>query len=128
MGMMIIKTKKMSAKDVKKKLHEFIDELAEDCGPDMEQMAEELKLHGDDFIDALTGNTGTEFRGEGGNASYKRGRAWHREGGINGSGGTGYRNEGSWEEREELRKKNERELQELDRQMQEMKARMREMY
>lgn len=118
---MIIKTKKMSAKDVKSKLHEFIDELADDCGPDVERMAEELKAHGDEFIDALSG--GAEYRNNG--AGYRNGgRAWHREG----NGNAGYRNEGTWEEREELRKRNERELQQLDRQMQELKTRMRSEY
>lgn len=130
--MMIIKTKKMSAKDVKKKLHEFIDELAEDCGPDMEQMAEELKEHGDEFIDALSGegsfrnggsyrggyrdNNGGGYRdGSGSMGGNYRGRAWHR-------------NEGSWEEREELRKKNEKRLEEMDRMMQEMRQQLMQNY
>ena len=50
---MIIKTKKLSPREVKKKLRDFIDEISDDCGPEMEQMAEELKAHGDEFIDAL---------------------------------------------------------------------------
>ena len=119
---MIIKTKKMSPREVKKKLHDFIDGISEDCGPEIEQMADELKAHGDDFVDALSGNAS--------GASYRRARAWHRSDvGMNGSyrNGADYRNEGSWEEREALRKRNEKDLQELDRQMQDLKARMREM-
>ena len=37
MSLMIIKTKKMSAKEVKHKFHEFVDELADDCGPELEE-------------------------------------------------------------------------------------------
>jgi hypothetical protein len=68
MGMMIVKTKKMSAREVKKKLHDFIDGISEDCGPEIEDMAEELKAHGDEFVDALSGERadyrdgGTSYR------------------------------------------------------------------
>lgn len=136
MGTMIIKTKKMSAKDVKHKFHEFVDELADDCGPDMEAMAEELKAYGDEFIDVLSGETsfreGTSYRSGGGSyrngGNYRGGRAYHREGTGGLSTGSNYRNEGSWDEREENRKKNEERLQKLDREMQELKARMRDEY
>lgn len=129
---MIIKTKKMSAREVKKKLHDFIDGISEDCGPEIEGMAEELKAHGDEFVDALSGN----YRSSGGGAEYRdggssyRGRAWHREGESHPSmrsayrNGPMYRNEGTWEEREELRKRNEVKLQEMDRQLQEMRQQM----
>lgn len=126
MGMMIIKTKKMSAREVKKKLHDFIDGISEDCGPEIEGMAEELKAHGDEFVDALSGER-ADYRD--GGTSY-RGRPWHREGESHPSmrsayrNGPMYRNEGTWEEREELRKRNEVKLQELDRQLQEMRQQM----
>lgn len=127
MGMMIIKTKKMSPRDVKKKLHEFIDNISEDCGPEIEKMADELKEHGDMFIDELSGY-GSDGAGYNRNdngmsggynrdgmgydrSGYMRGRAWHR-------------NEGSWEQREELRKRNEQKLQEMDRMMQEMRQQL----
>lgn len=120
---MIIKTKKMSAREVKKKLHDFIDSISEDCGPEVEEMAEELKAHGDDFVEALNGMMrGADYRDNGMNYRHG-GRAWHRSDSPN---GMGYRNEGSWEEREELRKRNEQELKELDRKMQELKMRMRD--
>jgi len=124
---MIIKTKKLSPREVKKKLHDFIDEISDDCGPEVEKMAEELKAHGDEFVDALSGNgsyrsghyrsdggmDGGDYRNGGmGSGDYRNGgRAWHR-------------NEGTWQEREELRKRNEQKLQELDRQMQELKQKM----
>ena len=104
---MIIKTRKLSPKEVKKKLHDFIDDISDECGPEIEEMAEELKAHGDEFIDALSGKGNQR----GGNYRGSMGRAWHR-------------NEGTWEEREELRKKNEKKLQELDRQMQELKQQL----
>ena len=118
---MIIKTKKLSPREVKKKLHDFIDEISDDCGPEVEKMAEELKAHGDEFVDALSGN-----------GSYRNGGGHYRSehgGGMGGgdyrSGGRAWqRNEGTWQEREELRKKNEQKLQELDRQMQELRQQM----
>ena len=121
---MIIKTKKLSPREVKKKLRDFIDEISDGCGPEIDEMAEELKAHGDEFIDALSGNgqARSHYRsgsyhhnGEGG---YMRGgRAYHRDGGM-------YRNDGTWEEREEQRKRNEQKLQEIDRQLQEMRQQM----
>ena len=119
----IIRTRKLTAREVKNKLRNFIDELSEGCGKDVEEQAEKLKQHGDDFVDALTGE------GDGG-ASYRR-RAWHREGDGGAymrDGGANYRNEGSWQEREELRKRNERKLQEMEQEMHELKARMRDGY
>lgn len=124
-NLMIIKTRKLSPKEVKKKLHDFIDEISDDCGPEIEDMAEELKAHGDEFIDALSGKgnqRGGNYRNDAGgmnsSGSYRSGmsggRAWHR-------------NEGPWQEREELRKKNEQKLQELDRQVQELKQQMQDM-
>ena len=73
--MMIIKTKKMSPREVKKKLHEFIDNISEDCGPEIDQMADELKQHGDAFVDALSG-----YGGEGGGSCPGKGlhRGRHR--------------------------------------------------
>lgn len=128
MGMMIIKTKKLSPREVKKKLHEFIDNISEDCGPEIDQMADELKQHGDAFVDALSGYGGegsgynrggygydrNDMDGGGynrGGYGYMRGRAWHK-------------NEGTMEQREELRKKNEMKLQEMERQMQEMRQQL----
>lgn len=125
---MIIKTKKLSPREVKKKLHDFIDSISEDCGEDVEQMAEELKAHGDEFVDVLSGS-GRQRSG------YYRGGGYrdsgYQGGGMNGgsyrSGGRAWhRNEGTWEEREELRKRNEQRLQELDRQRQELMQQMNE--
>ena len=126
---MIIKTRKLSAKEVKKKFREFVDELADDCGPEIEDAAEELKAHGDEFIDMLSGE-GQHRNGGGynreGDGGYNRNGGYQRSGGMNGggysrSGRAWHRNEGSWEEREKLRKENEQKLQELDRQMQELR-------
>lgn len=129
---LIIKTRKLSAREVKKKLRDFIDEISEDCGPEVEQMAEELKAHGDEFIDSLSGEG--NYRGYG---SYRGNDGGMNGGGYRGNGGyrgdTGYyrnggrawhRNEGTWEEREEQRKRNEQKLQELDRQMKELRQQM----
>ena len=131
---MIIKTKKLSPREVKKKLRDFVDELSEGCSPEVEQMAEELKAHGDEFVDALIGN-GYQRGGYMRNGDSYRGEAYMRNGGdyrgMNGgnyrSGRAWHRNEGTWEEREELRKRNEQKLQELDRQMQEIRQQMQEM-
>ncbi len=125
-NLMIIKTRKLSPKEVKKKLHDFIDEISDDCGPEIEDMAEELKAHGDEFIDALSGK-GSQRGG-----SYRNGGGGYQRTGMNGGGNyrhgsmgrAWHRNEGTWEEREELRKKNELKLQELDRQMQELRQQM----
>ena len=124
---MIIKTKKLSPRQVKKKLRDFIDEISDDCGPEMEQMAEELKAHGDEFIDALSG----QGYNRGGSGYNRNGGGYMRDGngsgygsGYNRSGRAWHRNEGTHEEREEQRKKNEQKLQELDRQMQELRQQM----
>lgn len=138
--MMIIKTKKMSAREVKKKLHDFIDGISEDCGPEIEDMAEELKAHGDEFVDALSGGgEGAEYRdggfyrnyrdggdgggvgsGTGDGASYRRSRrSWHRNG-----YGASYRENEDWQQKEEARKKNEQKLQEMERQLQELRQQM----
>lgn len=127
---MIIKTRKLSPKEVKKKLHDFIDEISDDCGPEIEEMAEELKAHGDEFIDTLSG------KGYQRGGNYRNGGEGYQRGGMNSSGSyrsgmsggrAWHRNEGPWQEREELRKKNEQKLQELDRQMQELKQQMQDM-
>lgn len=129
MSLMIIKTKKMSAKEVKHKFHEFVDELADDCGPELEEMAEGLKQHGDEFIDALSGNgheasyrrgrSRSHYRGDGGGSGHRSGNADYRHDGAD------YRNEGDWHEREELRQQNERKMQELERELRELKMRQR---
>lgn len=130
-NLMIIKTRKLSPKEVKKKLHDFIDEISDECGPEIEEMAEELKAHGDEFIDALSG------KGYQRGGSYRNGGGGYQRGGMNGggsyrngsmNGGRAWnRNEGTWQEREELRKRNEQKLQELDKQLQEMKQQMQDM-
>lgn len=135
---MIIKTKKLSPREVKKKLHEFIDNISEDCGPEIDQMADELKKHGDAFVDALSGyggeGSGYNRGGYGYNRNDMDGEGYNRGdmngGGYNG-GGYGYmrgrawhKNEGTMEQREELRKKNEMKLQEMERQMQEMRQQL----
>ena len=118
---LIIRTRKLSPREVKKKLHDFIDSISEDCGQEVEQLAEDLKAHGDEFVDVLSGNIGNN-RG----IMYRNGgRAWHRDGST--MGGTAYRNEGSAEERENLRQRNEQELQDLDRKLKELKMRMNNM-
>lgn len=139
-NVMIIKTRKLSAREVKKKLRDFIDEISDGCGPEIEQMADELKDYGDQFVDAMSG-----ISREGGSGSYRSGSGM--DGGGSGYGRGGYRgdmderggsffrrggrawhrNEGTWEEREELRKRNEQKLQELDRQMQELRQHMQGM-
>ena len=128
---MIIKTRKLSAREVKKKLHDFIDDISEDCSPEVEQMAEELKAHGDQFVDALVGS-GNEasYRNGGvnhfGSSTSYRSHAYMRNGESGGqysNGGADYRNEGDWKEREELRKQNEREIQELEHKLQYLKMR-----
>ena len=129
---MIIKTRKLSAREVKKKLRDFIDEISDGCSPEIEQMADELKDYGDQFVDALSGNSregGSAYRRDG---SGMAGGGYNRDTNYSGShfrqgGRAWHRNEGTWEEREELRKKNEQKLQELDRQMQELKQHMQDL-
>lgn len=115
---MIIKTKKLSPREVKKKLHDFIDSISEDCSPEVEEMADELKEHGDRFIDSLSGTGSYRISG------YYRNEPMYRNGSYRSGGRAWHRNEGSWEEREELRKQNEQRLQELDRKMQEIRQQM----
>ena len=114
---MIIKTKKLSPREVKKKLHEFIDSISEDCGPEIEEMADELKAHGDSFVDALTGNraTGGSYR-DGSNGQYRDGQ---------GMGGQ-YRHGRSWHRSDDERQKSEQKLMELEKQMQELRQQMNE--
>ena len=118
----------MSAKEVKKKFHDMVDEFTEDCeNPEIEQMAEELKKHGDQFVDALGGKGtatvnyrgNTSFRGNGGMGGTSfRGNG----GGMNGgtsfrNGGMHYRNEGDWQEQEQKMQQLEQEMQQLRQQM-----------
>ena len=119
---MIIKTKKLSPREVKKKLHEFIDSISEDCGPEIEEMADELKAHGDSFVDALTGNRATgglyrdgQYR-DGSNGQYRDGQ---------GMGGQ-YRHGRSWHRSDDERQKSEQKLMELEKQMQELRQQMNE--
>ena len=125
-NIMIIKTKKLSPREVKKKLRDFIDEISDGCGPEIERMADELKAHGDEFIDALSGQDGgSQYRGHyrnDGNGGYGEGD--YRNGGYMRGGRAYHRNEGTWEQREELRKRNEHKLQEMERQLQEMRQHM----
>lgn len=135
---MIIKTKKLSAKEVKHKFNEFVDELADGCGPEIEQMADELKDYGEQFVEALSGNG--SFRG-----GYRDGGGMYREnsGASNGSGplanggynrggsmfrqhGRGWSRDESDMQREEMRKQHEQKLRELEKQVQEMRQQMQD--
>ena len=132
---MIIKTKKLSAKEVKKKFHDFVDELADGCGPELEQDAESLKKHGAEFVERLSGESAAKYRDGG---SYRDGNMGYRDNAYmrDGNGGSQYRdgmpqsaqyrNDGTWQEREEHRKRNERKMQELERDLQDLKMRMRD--
>lgn len=144
MGMMIIKTKKMSTREVKKKLHEFIDAISEDCGPEIEQMAEELKMHGDSFVDALSGE-GVQYRDHSGGYRANDGQGFRNGGGYSHSfrTGGGYKGEfrddvqsqgGSsaqmrddidWNEKEKQRQReNAEKLEQLEAEMRRLKMRM----
>lgn len=150
---MIIKTKKLSPREVKKKLHEFIDNLSEDCGPEIDQMADELKQHGDAFVDALSG-----YGGEGGGYSFRNGGGYgpmyrandgqgFRNGGgyshsfkgdgrnggefrddvqmRNGGGNYSMREDTDWNEKEKQRlRENQQKLDELEAEMRRLKMRM----
>lgn len=149
MGMMIIKTKKMSPREVKKKLHEFIDNISEDCGPEIDQMADELKQHGDAFVDALSGygGEGVNYRGNGGNGAMYRandGQGFRNGGGYSHSfkgdnrnggefrddvsmrgGNYSMREENDWNEKEKQRQReNQQKLDELEAEMRRLKMRM----
>ena len=133
---MIIKTKKLSAKEVKKKFHDFVDELADGCGPELEQEAESLKKHGDEFIEQLSGaeTGGGQYRG----GMYRNERGYqdgqYRDSGYQDSGrysvegryrngGGMYRN-GYWKDQDEQHKQTEQRIQEMERQLQEMKMQL----
>ncbi len=143
---MIIKTKKMSPREVKKKLHDFIDGISEDCGPEIEGMAEELKAHGDEFVDALSGNYrssgGGQYRWNGsGSGNYRAndGQGFRNGGGYSHSfrnGGYGgykgelrddvqMRDDVDWNEKEKQRQQeNKQKLEQLEAEMRRLKMRM----
>lgn len=113
---MIIKTKKLSAKEVKKKFHDFVDELADGCGPELEQEAESLKKHGDEFIEQLSGAEGGgqssgQYRG-----GYRDGGGNYRNDGMYRNGGGQYR--GYW--KDDQQQKMQR-IEQLERELQELK-------
>lgn len=148
METMIIKTKKMSPREVKKKLHEFIDDISEDCGPNIDQMADELKKQGDEFIDMLSGNAeGVNYRGNGGNGTMYRandGQGFRNGGGYSHSfkgdnrnggefrddvsmreGNYSMREENDWNEKEKQRQReNQQKLDELEAEIRRLKMRM----
>ena len=122
---MIIKTKKLSAKEVKKKFHDFVDELADGCGPELEQEAESLKKHGDEFIEQLSGaeaNGGGQFRGNNGGGQFRNDGGYMNNGGYPGGGqfrgnNGGMNRGGYWKDDQQQKMQRieqmERELQEL---------------
>ena len=140
---MIIKTKKMSPREVKKKLHDFIDEISDGCGPEIEQMAEELKQYGNQFVDALSGYSGStsaQFRNNG--MGYRNGGGYSHSSFRNGNGGTSMRGEfrddvpgngaqmrddTNWDEKEKKRQEeNRQKMEQLEAEMQRLKMRMRD--
>ena len=138
--MMIIKTKKMSEKDVKKKFHDFIDELTDECGPELEQEAEDLKMHGDEFIEQLSDAEagGGQYRGGYRRGMYRNERGYQDGGQYRGEGyqdsgrysvegryrnGGMYRN-GYWKDQDEQRKQSEQRIQAMERELQEMKMQL----
>lgn len=101
---LIISRRKLTPREVKKKFRDFVDGIAEECGPEIEELAEDLKTHGDEFIDALSGSgkSGGSYRGHGyrgamGGGSY-RGSAVNMG---NGSAGA-YRKDGDWQNSDQL--------------------------
>lgn len=118
----IIKTRKLSPREVKKKLRDFIDEISEDCGPEIEEMAEDLKAHGDAFIDELSGQgynrDGAGYNRDGG---YNRGNGGYMR---DGGGSGGWQRSGRGWHRDNVRKENEQKLQEMERQLQELRQQM----
>lgn len=130
---LIIKTRKLSSREVKKKLRDFIDEISDGCGPEVEQMADELKDYGDQFVDALSGNG--NYRNGGGmyreNSGASNGSGPLANGGYN-RGGSMFRQHGrGWNrdegmQHEEMRKQHEQKLQELEKQVQEMRQQMQQ--
>lgn len=137
---LIIKTRKLSPKEVKKKFRDFIDEISEDCGPEIDQMADELKNYGDQFVDAISGygsmggansqfrNNGegfrngggfshSSFRGNGGNGSMSQ-RGEFRDD-VPGMGGT------DWNEKEQQRlEENRQKMEQLEAEMKRLKMRV----
>lgn len=123
---MIIKTRKLSPKEVKKKLRDFIDEISDDCGPEIDQMADELKEHGDAFIDAISG------------IGLQRGGGYYRNGGGGMNGGSGNQRSGggmngggfqrgggqSWQRDDGSMEHGKQKLQDLERQIQELRQQM----
>lgn len=149
---MIIKTRKLSPKEVKKKLRDFIDEISEDCGPEVEQMADELKGYGDQFIDALSGNgdgaqfrnngegfrngggfSHSSFRGNGGGSQFRnnggQGGEFRDEAQMRGNGSLQMRDEVDWDKKEKQRQEeNRQKMEQLEAEMQRLKMRMRDGY
>lgn len=128
---LIIKTRKLSSREVKKKLRDFIDEISDGCGPEVEQMADELKDYGDQFVDALSG--GGNFRGgmyrE--NSGASNGSGPLANGGYNRGGSMFRQHSRGWNrdegmQHEEMRKQHEQKLQELEKQVQEMRQQMQQ--
>lgn len=132
----IIKTRRLSPREVKKKLRDFIDEISEDCGPEIEEMAEELKSYGDQFVDALSGNAG-------GGSHYRNNGQGFRNGG--GYSHSSFRNNGSgmqmrgefrddvqtrddgedWNQKEKQRQEeNRQKMEQLEGELQRLKMRM----
>ena len=102
---MIISRRKLTPREVKKKFRDFVDGIAEECGPEIEELAEELKTHGDEFIDALSGNGkagGGSYRGHG----YRGGMGGgsYRGSSVNMGNGSSsaYRSEGGMRNEEQL--------------------------
>lgn len=145
----IIKTKKLSPREVKKKLRDFIDEISEGCSPEIEKMADELKSYGDEFVEALSGNpgggaqyrnNGEGFRNGGGfsHSSFRGNGGGNMGGGMQQRGefrddvnmrGGGYgpqmRDEIDWNEKERQRQReNMQKLDDLEAEMKRLKMRM----
>lgn len=132
----IIRTKKLEPREVKKKLRDFIDEISDGCGPELEQMAEELKHYGDKFVDAISGiapaaqyrNGGgfshSSFRGNGG-GMQQRGE-FRDDVNMRGDGyGPQMRDEIDWNEKERQRQReNMQKLDDLEAEMKRLKMRM----
>lgn len=136
----IIKTRKLTPREVKKKLRDFIDEISEDCGPEVEQMAEELKGYGDQFVDALSGNGGSvNFRNNG--EGFRNGGGFSHSS-FRDNGGGGFRSSGTairgefrddvqmrdeedWDKKEKQRQEeNRRKMEELESELKRLKMRM----
>lgn len=143
---MIFMTKKVSPKELKKMLHDFIDDLAEGSNPEAEQMAEALKAHGDEFIHALSGEGGAQFRNNG--EGFRNGGGYsHSSFRGNGGGGGGSQMRGEfrddvqmrgggsqmrdedWNEKEKQRQReNMQKMEDLEAELKRLKMRMRDGY